>query len=221
MRKKTHAEYEQELFDRELDVFPIEEYLGSSVPILHECVEGHTWKLSPSNALKGRGCPTCKGGILKKSYVEECPYEVLEPYVNAHTPILHRCPEGHEWRAAPTHILYSGTGCTVCKGRGGFKPDKPGRLYYVKISQDNLTYYKIGITNDTVAKRFRSETGKKIEVILDLFFENGREALVLETSLLNKYSKHRGFVSSFLRSGNSELFEFDVLEGDAIVLEKR
>ena len=40
--------------------------------------------------------------------------EVLERYINATTPILHRCKiDGHEWKPVPNNIL-RGSGCPKC-----------------------------------------------------------------------------------------------------------
>lgn len=59
MVQKTHKQYEQQLFDREIDFFPIEQYTKAKDPILHECLKGHIWKVRPDDILKGRGCPKC------------------------------------------------------------------------------------------------------------------------------------------------------------------
>lgn len=59
-RTKSHTEYETELFEREIDVIPLEEYVNARTPILHECFEGHTWKVSPNKILTNTGgCPQC------------------------------------------------------------------------------------------------------------------------------------------------------------------
>lgn len=43
--------------------------------------------------------------------------EVIEEYIDAKTPILHRCKiDDHEWHARPNNIL-GGRGCPVCGGR--------------------------------------------------------------------------------------------------------
>lgn len=57
---KTDIEYNNELFQKEIDAIPLEGYKGALIPILHECIEGHQWKIAPANLLnKGRGCPSC------------------------------------------------------------------------------------------------------------------------------------------------------------------
>lgn len=57
---KTHKQYEMELFEKEVDANPLEEYAGANTAILHECINGHVWSTTPSSLLnRGRGCPRC------------------------------------------------------------------------------------------------------------------------------------------------------------------
>ena len=60
--KRTNAEYLIELAKMVDDDFvPLEEYIDARTPIKHLCkfCQG-TWKISPDNALRGKGCPICK-----------------------------------------------------------------------------------------------------------------------------------------------------------------
>lgn len=66
VKRRTHEQYEQILFDKELDAFTLEEYVNSYTAILHTCSKSHMWKAIPNNILKGRGCPYCnKHGFNK------------------------------------------------------------------------------------------------------------------------------------------------------------
>jgi hypothetical protein len=57
---KTHKQYEYELFKKEIDANPLENYVGANIAILHECINNHVWKVSPSALLnRSRGCPLC------------------------------------------------------------------------------------------------------------------------------------------------------------------
>ena len=125
--KKTNEQYAKELQEINKNIIVIGEYINAKTPILHKClVDGYEWLASPSNLLRVKGCPICgnksNGDKLRKSheeYVCECKtlhpnIEVLGTYINAKTPILHRCMiDGHEWPVAPSHIL-TGTGCPKC-----------------------------------------------------------------------------------------------------------
>lgn len=208
MKTKSHEQYEAELFNKEIDYFPIDKYIGAKIPILHECLFEHTWLASPGHILAGKGCPYCKGGIKKTNYPEELvtkgvPYIPLEEYVNWETPILHLCLEGHTWKARPQNIL-KGTGCPNC-AKYGFKPDKPAILYYIKIG----IYYKIGITNRTIEDRFRRDKDKSIEILKIIEFSNGYDARQLEKRI---FEKHNPIIADgYLKSGgNTELFLFPI-----------
>ena len=155
---RTHEEYENILFEKEIDCYPLEQYINTDTPILHECLAGHTWKAAPTSIINSRrtGCPTCAAS--------------------------------------------------------GFREELPAILYYISITTKyEVTYYKLGITNRTVAKRFERDKDKIITVLAEKYFDKGRDAKLRETELLNTYSKHRVFVPNLLRSGgNSELFEYDI-----------
>ena len=126
--KKTQEEYIQELSILNPDIEVVEQYIGALVPILHHCkIDGNDWYASPANILSGRGCPECKARILSDIFVNSHePYvaeiaainpniEVLEKYINSHTPILHRCKkDGYAWKIEPANIL-SGQGCPQCQ----------------------------------------------------------------------------------------------------------
>ena len=216
-KKKTHEEYEKELFDIEIDYWPVEQYNGSVTKILHECLEGHQWKITPHNILNGVGCPTCNSirqTKTNKQYVQELlvkniKYTPIEPYVNARAKILHECIEKHQWKITPSDIL-NGYGCPICASYG-FNPDAPATLYYIHISKSNLEYYKIGITNKSIKKRFGLDM-QYIKVIQETLYDVGFDARAEEQRILKKYSKFRQNIPELLTSGgNTELFEFDIL----------
>lgn len=124
---KTHEQYIDEVKKVNPNIVVLEKYIDNRTPILHRCtIHNIDWKTIPSNILKGRGCKQCKGekiaNIKSKSheqYVQEVKEVnpdviVLGNYVNAHTPILHKCLiDGYEWSVIPDSILH-GFGCPQC-----------------------------------------------------------------------------------------------------------
>lgn len=205
----THKEYESKLLEKELDFIPLEKYINSNTPILHECIEGHQWKVVPRSILSGQGCPRCNGGIAltHEEYTSRINFKVLEPYINSHTLITHQCDKGHSWKASPNNIL-RGRGCPYCS-KHGFKLDIPAILYYIKIGE----YYKVGVTNRTVKQRFEEDSASKTIIILDQkHFGKGSEALEAEQKILETYKEHRVNVKNYLNSkGNTELFSINIL----------
>jgi hypothetical protein len=77
----------------------------------------------PSYISTGGGiCATCSGrirGLSEPQYrqrVTEPGGTILGDYVNTHTPVLVRCPEGRENRVIPKHVLKGVGICSTCKG---------------------------------------------------------------------------------------------------------
>lgn len=209
MRKKTHYEYENELFQGEIDYFPLEEYKGTHIPILHECLNGHKWLARPKHILNGHGCPSCAGNKLKtdleyKDQIVDRPLINIEPYIRDYVAIEHKCLDcDNIWKAAPSYII-QGTGCPMCC-TGSFKNDKPGTLYHVSLDYLGDTYYKIGITNNSVQQRFKQDWKRlNMALIWKLTFEIGKDARVLESKLLRCYDRVRG-IKPLRGKGNTEL----------------
>lgn len=123
-KKKTHDEYVAELAAKSPNITVLEQYINSRTPILHQCkIDNYTWKAVPHHILEGHGCPLCAGNarLTQEQYLEMVNninpnIEVLESYINATTPILHKCKlDGYEWKARPYAIL-GGNGCPKCAG---------------------------------------------------------------------------------------------------------
>lgn len=123
-KKKTHEEYANELAIKNPNIEVIGRYVNAQTLILHKClIDNYKWLAKPNNILSGKGCPKCAGVLKKthKEYVDELSainkdIEIVDTYINAKTPILHKCKRHNvEWKASPTNIL-NGDGCPRCKG---------------------------------------------------------------------------------------------------------
>ena len=62
--RPTNDEYIQSLSKINNDIKPLELYINTNTPILHQCLKcGHKWKVSPTSLLHSKtGCPMCNGG---------------------------------------------------------------------------------------------------------------------------------------------------------------
>lgn len=129
MKKKTHEEYVKQVYEVNPNIDVVGIYINSKTKVKHRCkIDGYEWFALPSNVLSGHGCSECVKTMLHykfakthDDYIQEVEnvnpdIEVLEEYINTHTPILHRCKK-HDvvWYALPMHIL-NGSGCIQCKG---------------------------------------------------------------------------------------------------------
>lgn len=130
--KKEHEEYVNELKNINPDIEVVGEYINAHTKILHRCkIDGHSWFVKPTHILNGSICPKCNerklSSMYKKPhdiYVQQLSIvnpdlEVVGEYINARSPILHRCKiDGYEWEIRPSNIL-SGQGCPVCQESKG------------------------------------------------------------------------------------------------------
>ena len=121
-RRKNREQYVRDLMEVNPNIIVVGEYINAHTPTLHRClIDGYEWYAKPNNILSGRGCPKC-GGTMKKlheEYVEELALinpsvEVIGQYIDAKTPISHKCLiDGCVWDSSPTNMLSKG-GCPQC-----------------------------------------------------------------------------------------------------------
>lgn len=124
---------------------------------------------------------------------------VLEPYINAHTKILHKHICGHIWKAEPNSIL-KGKSCPKCADYG-FDTSKPAVTYCLYFNKLNL--YKVGITGNL--NRRLKEYNYNPEVVFIRKFKTGLEAKELEKLWL-KNINHLKVNTNKLFTGNTETF---------------
>lgn len=126
-KKKTHEQYVQELKQINPNIEVVDVYVDNNTEILHRCkIHNIEWYIKPANALRGKSCRLCKGDKIKNSkrlshdeYVVRLSatnpnVEIIEQYINANTPVMHRCKiHNIEWRVRPADVL-RGKGCKQC-----------------------------------------------------------------------------------------------------------
>lgn len=221
-RRRDHKGYENELLEMEATRFPIEQYKGALIPILHQCQEGHIHKVSPKSVLSGADCLECQGTLrytnetFDKKLIELKIYQHsrISDINGIHNKIKLKCHTcDNEWETLAQNIL-KGSGCPNC-AIFGFNKSKPAHLYYVRLEKDDKTYYKIGVTNKDPAKRFNNCPGLKVKILLLEYFDRGANALFKEQKILETYKEFNVKDKDFLpQGGYTELFVKDVLNLD-------
>jgi hypothetical protein len=182
------------------------------------CDKGHKHKISWSRFAQGRRCGICANNkkieneVISKAF-QDAGYTLLSEYVNHKWPLSFICDRGHHHR-----ILWNkfskGHRCTLCYGRtGGFDPSKPGILYYLKFVKNGMSFYKIGITNLSIEKRYARDP-IPYKVLMEKTFIFGDMAKKEEKRILRKHKKYRYKGAPILINGNTELFTRDVLNLD-------
>ncbi|MEV5929902.1 hypothetical protein ACPCSG_26965 [Streptomyces cellulosae] len=100
------------------------QYVNALTPVRVVCGQGHECRPRPSYVNSGGGiCGICAGrtkGVSAPAFqrrVADLGGTLLGDFTNRHTPVLVRCPDGHENRVWPGHVL-RGTGiCRTCAGQ--------------------------------------------------------------------------------------------------------
>jgi len=116
----------------------------------------------------------------------------------------------------PDNLLANASSCKCVapSADGGYKRYLPGTLYYIKVAIGNTFVYKIGITNRSVEDRFTSAELDKITILKTWSYANGEEAAKEERRILDLFKVYRAYGIAPLKSGNTELFDRDILELD-------
>lgn len=192
--KKTPEEYRAELKQDGRGYEAVEDYVNSKTPIMLRCPEGHEWKVKPRHIIRGRGCPHCSRKAKKtpEQYGDDLKqsgrgYVAVENYVNRDTPIIHRCSEGHEWSAKPSHILF-GKGCPGCASYG-FDPSKPAMLYVILHRlRDGRERVNIGITNRRLEDRYSKADRSTMREVWTYEQDDGQAIADLERALHQHFS---------------------------------
>lgn len=155
-KKKTHEEYVAEVAVINPNIEVVGTYVGSNTKIKHRCkIDGYEWNVIPSSILRCVGCPRCSGSerYTQDEYVRRVAevnpnIEVIGEYVNANTPILHKCKvDGYGWHAAPSQILF-GKGCPKCAGVA----KKTHEEYVDEVAQINSDIEVVGIYDGSMTK---------------------------------------------------------------------
>lgn len=187
----------------------LETYRGNRVSILHRCNNCYVeYKCTPDGRLAGKGCKFCNGKLLKthKQYVKDlaasgCNMIALEQYKGDRVKILHRCNNCYaEYKCNPNNKL-QGYKCKMCS-KTGLDIYKPALTYLVYFYTIDL--YKPGCTGYTIKERYYMEK-LPYEILFQIEFKTGAEALMLEQEWLNN-TKHLQINTGLLHSGNTETF---------------
>jgi hypothetical protein len=168
--------------------------------------------------LQGSGNPERGGNakLTKRVFIDRAvvlhgdlyDYSKVE-YVNIDTPVVIIDPEYGEFTQRPDVHLRSGG--HPKRAHYGFDLNKPAILYYLKISKGKA--YKVGITGQSLVERFRSDM-QYIDTIKIWKFNKGEDAYRKEQEILSDYSEFKYTGEYLLKSGNTELFNKDILELD-------
>lgn len=211
--------FEDKYYSEERSFILLEPFISFKNKILVECKVCHMrFNKLPQNALDN-GCANCSNRLKKSIEIVQKELDeadrkisVRGEYRNSHTKLLCTCNIcNYEWEAHQANLIHGKRGCPSC-ARTGFDPSKPGILYYLRVEHLGNTYWKIGITNLSVRKRFRPQDRKKITTLYSVLFEDGNTAQLAERNIKSLYKCYRYHGPDILKTGNTELFTKDILQ---------
>ena len=178
--------------------YSLVEYINSQTKIKIKCKIHGLFEQSPSNHLRGKGCPLCANMVTgnklrsnaetfisRANTVHNNQYDYSKvKYVNARSSVTITCSEHGCFLQSPDNHL-KGVGCPGC-AKSGFDRNKTGFLYVLR--SDCGRYMKIGITHNpkqryNKLKRDTPFSFKRIELIEG----PGDQIADLEKELLSCY----------------------------------
>jgi hypothetical protein len=176
------------------------------------------------NHLSGKGCLMCSGRapITQQEFIRRAEqvhgkgtYDYSQAVVDGVDSNVIIICQGHgAFEQTPQNHIKQESGCPAC-AQYGFDTSAPTTLYYLRVDRFNQPpLYKIGVTNRTVAERFRhSEDSWRITVLSEQRYGTGSEALKEEKRIIMENRAHSYFGPDVLvGGGNTELFTKNILE---------
>lgn len=198
-------------------------YYGSKKHVTITCPEHGEFSQAPEKHLSSKhGCPKCAAVATGKAHTittgefiakakelhgNKFDYSktMYTSYMDKVTITCNSC--GATIEQTPNSHM-NGNGCSNCS-TNGFNINKPAMLYYLSLNDGEA--YKIGITNRTVEARFNLTDLASIVVVKTWHFTLGKDALNKERTILKEYEKYKYIGPDLLSSGNTELFNKDIL----------
>lgn len=204
---------------------PLEEYVGSTKPILHFCcICENEWLARPQHILReGAKCPTCdlvsrmNSTSKVQKVLSDAGFTQLSEYTGSLNPIkLKHNSCGYEWTTAYSYVQ-QGSGCPACNvGFGNAQvvkgtPPETAFIYLFKIKTLYEEFLKVGVTSRAdirIRQRELKSAILKLEEIelIHLVKDSGINILNKERLILSSFKKHTA-KHSF--AGHTELLSID------------
>lgn len=190
-------------------------YVLSKKEVVITCPEHGDFNVVAANHLQGQGCPSCSKGsggyksydittyIAKANNVHGKKYTYTKTdFIKSTLKVVITCPEhGDFTQKASNHL--KGQGCPSCgvlnkgytktyfKNRCIKNNKGLGILYIIRCFNHKESFYKVGITSNSIESRFKSRMPYKYEVIHEVHREPIKvydmEKELLRSLAYNKY----------------------------------
>lgn len=198
------------------------DYVDTITEVTIICMVHGSFTQTPHSHLSGikkthHACPECientrrmkRHDFIRKSkarYGDRFDYHLLKD-INITNPVTLIC-KLHDHSFTTTQVYHFNSGCVSCcplcieenrNIRGKKYYNIPTMVYYVKLREFGVNYWKVGITTKSIHKRF-GITADKYEVIWSKNFDTGKPAWMFEQYILHKYDRNRLYDRNILTS---------------------
>ena len=205
-------------------------YIGNKHKMECKCtICKHTWSINWHNIQSGYGCPKCAG--VTKPTIEEIKdrLKIINPNIeilsddfkSAHSKLKCRCLiDAREWETK-WHHLKNGHGCNEChirehefmgyytKSNAMINKDdwinKPCKVYAIRCYKNDEEFFKIGITQTSISKRFKKSNFPYNYDTVYEYDTNLFEAVFIEGGLHYAHSEYK-YIPKIVFSGFTECF---------------
>jgi len=229
MRRKTTEEFKKELKEIQPNLEVLGEYINAHSKILIRDGYGECL-VSPKNLLRGK-IPTILTATEKTKYFihksrslhgDKYDYSKVE-YTSNLVKVNITCPIHGNFKQTPNDHI-QGRGCMKCARESGAADyslksaekrkeefiNTPAMVYLVKLSNDDESFVKIGITKNTIKERFNPiKKYYKVEVI-DIKPVNLYDAIQLEHKLHSKLGAFR-YIPNIKFGGRYECYTEEII----------
>jgi hypothetical protein len=223
--RKTQEEFIKEARRAHGDKYDYSEsvYLSLFKKIKITCPIHGQFEQIPSSHLKGCGCQKCGYESLSATKTKTTEQFIQEArqihgdkydysnvkYVDSQSKITIICPTHGIFKQQPNSHL-SGCSCPNCADYG-FNPEKPSLIYLLKFQTDIATFWKIGITNRTIEKRFTINDFNCIRLGF-VWKCKGNQAYKIEQCILKTYRQYQlRFLFPLIEgTGNTECLDLNL-----------
>lgn len=150
-----------------------------------------------------------------KQVIETTEYSVIDPKGGGFDHVWDfNCEVHGKFSTTYGFVVHKGTKCPQCAVKG-FKSNLPGYFYLNAVfGGDSLVALKYGITNKDVGKRLKqiqSISVYELDTIISIQFENGIDALNLETQFSRKFGR-KFLTKDQMKSGFTETIDPNLLQ---------
>ena len=247
-KTKTHEWYISEINKRNLNVFPMEEYIKNKTKIEHVCKNcGYRWNITPNDVLDGCGCPVCahkvigpapeyKNSIWASKYRElAIQYGMTEEQTKTIMPmssakILLYCQKcGARNYIAPNTLFQRGFNCSLCSDGRSF----PNKFMYSVFTQLGIDFeteynkawsngYKYDLCNESLSLIVENHGIQHYEDIKfsknDTMTLKERQSIDLTKKYLAKENGIKNYIVIDCRYSTTEWIKRNIMESSLPVI---